>query len=482
MLADGVALPGYDPAAREIGAVHIGIGAFHRAHQAVYLDDCMALDAGHWRIRGISLRSASVRDQLNPQDGRYVVAERGPAGERLRLIGAVADVVVAPEDPARAIAAIADPRVHLVSVTVTEKGYCHDAATGVLDGAHPDIRHDLERPDHPRSAVGLLVAGLAARRRAGAAPPTLLCCDNLPDNGRLLARVLGAFAALRDDALATWIEREVASPSTMVDRIVPATMPDDIAGVADRIGLLDRGVVVTEPFRQWVVEDRWSGVRPALERVGVQLVGDVRPYEIAKLRMLNGAHSVLAYLGLRLGYSFVHEAIGDSVLAGLVRRLMTVEAAATLPVAAGLDADAYAATLLARFANPALEHRLAQIAADGSVKLPQRLLATIHLAEDHGLVPVAALVGVAGWMLHVAGYNLRGGSHAVEDPLAEILAEVATRAAGEPRELVRGLLSIEAIFGAHGLREPLVTRLSSYVEQLARDPADHLRQLAVSFH
>lgn len=473
-----VALPGYDPETRGVGVVHLGIGAFHRAHQAAYLDDCMAIAPGNWRVRGLSLRSPGVREQLAPQDGRYLLVEQDAAGDRLRLMGAVADVLVVPEDPARAVTALADPHVKLVSLTVTEKGYCHDPATGGLDVDHPDIAHDLAHPDRPRSAPGLVVAGLAARFAMGLAPPTLVCCDNLPDNGRVLAGVLSAYAALRSDRLSAWIEREVAAPSTMVDRIVPATTADDLARLRDRTGVEDRGAVKTEPFRQWVIADRWSGARPPLERVGAQLVGDVRPFELAKLRMLNGAHSLLAYLGLRLGHTYVHQAIADPALARLVRGLMLDEAAPTLPAAPGLDVARYADALLARFANPALHHRLLQIAMDGSQKLPQRLLGTVRDAYAREVEPAAALLAVAAWMLHATGRGPDGMRHAVDDPLAPTLAAATARGGGEPEALVRAMLGVDAVFGDLHRHEPAISALVAHVRGLLDDPAAHVQRTA----
>ena len=293
-----MAMPGYAPEAHGVGIVHLGIGAFHRAHQAVYVDDLLAVHGGDWRIMGVSLRSPAVRDQLVPQDGRYTLVERRGAGDVLLQIGSVAGVLVAGENPQAVIDLIAQPAVKIVSLTVTEKGYCHNPATATLDLAHPEIIHDLANPAAPRSAIGYLAAGLAARRTSGAPPPTVLCCDNLPENGAVLRRVLTAFARLHDPDLATWIDAEVAFPSTMVDRIVPAVTDADIARLADRIGVTDLAMVKTEAFSQWVIEDWFAGARPRFEDVGVQIVRDVRPFELAKLRMLNGSHSTLAYLGL----------------------------------------------------------------------------------------------------------------------------------------------------------------------------------------
>jgi fructuronate reductase len=439
-LRDDIARPGFHPATVGVGIVHLGIGAFHRAHQAVYVDDCLALGAGDWRILGVSLRSAAVRDSLVPQDGLYTLVERSSGAERLRIIGSVADVLVAAEDPARVIAAIADPAVHIVSLTITEKGYCHDPATGALDERHADIVHDRDHPATPRSAIGYLGAGLAKRKASGSGPLTMLSCDNLPHNGAVLRGVLTGFVAQQDSELANWIAAHVRFPATMVDRIVPATTDEDRAALAVRIGMDDAAMVKAEPFSQWVIEDDFAGSRPPFERVGAQLVADVRPFELAKLRMLNGAHSTIAYLGLMRGYRFVHEAIADSVIAATVRALMD-DAAATLPIVPGLDTATYAAALIDRFANSALEHRLVQIAMDGSQKLPQRLIGTIVDAHAAGREAAAAAVGLAAWMRHFAGPH-------VDDPLGDQLRAIGS-ASGDA-DLLYATLALEPVFGALG--------------------------------
>ncbi len=429
----------YDPRTVGTGVVHLGIGAFHRAHQAAYFDDLIAAGAGDWRICGVSLRSPDVRDRLVPQDCLYTLVEQGVRGIRKRVIGAIADVLVAREDPARVIAAIADPATRLVTLTVTEKGYCHDPATGRLDTGHADIAHDLASRDKPVSAIGYLVAGCARRRAETGAPLTILSCDNVPHNGALLRGVMVAFAALRDPSLAVWIADNVAFPSSMVDRIVPATTDADVAELARVTGVVDTAMVKAEPFTQWVIEDCFADRRPAFESVGAQMVSDVRPFELAKLRMLNGAHSTIAYLGLHHGISTVDEAMSHPDIAAVADALM-VEAASTLPPVPGLDPRGYAAALKHRFANPALKHRLAQIAMDGSQKLPQRLLGTIKAVHDRGDVPRAAATGVAAWMRHLSGPYLN-------DPLAERLRAAAH---DDPEQLVAAALAIEPVFGELG--------------------------------
>jgi fructuronate reductase len=440
-----VARPAYDRARLPVGIVHLGLGAFHRAHQAVYTEDALAEASGPFGICGVSLRSAGVRDRLAPQEGLYTVAEPSAAGARLRVIGCLKQILVGPEDPVAVVERIADPEVRIVSLTVTEKGYCHDPATGALMADHPDIRHDLEHPERPRSAPGTLIAGLDRRRLGGTAPPTVLCCDNLPSNGRTLRGVALAFAALRDDALARWIEGEVAFPCTMVDRIVPATTEEDARSIAARLGVHDAAPVLCEPFRQWVIEDRFVAPRPAWERVGAELVGEVAPYEEMKLRLLNGSHSALAYLGGLAGHEHVADAMRDAGFRTFLRRMMAEEVAPTLSVAT--DLAAYQASLLERFANPAIRHRTAQIAIDGSQKLPQRLLGPIRDQLQAG-GPIRHLaLAVAAWMRHAAGRDEQGRTIAIADPLAARFQAIAAGAGSDPAALAAGFLALREVFG-----------------------------------
>jgi fructuronate reductase len=448
-LADHVGKPKYDPTRLAVGIVHMGIGAFHRAHQAVYIDDLLADGAGDWRILGVSLRSAGVRDQLAPQDGLFTLVERDQDDLNLRVIGAVAGVLVAPEDPCAVINIISDPAVHIVSLTITEKGYCYDPASGSINWQHPDIVHDLQQPNDPVSAIGYLAAGLNKRRQEGRGQITIMSCDNLPHNGAVLQSVLLAFAQKRDPQLAKWIEDNCSFPATMVDRIVPATTPSDIQDLEQSLGVSDLAMVKAEPFSQWVIEDKFAGPHPDFGSVGAQMVADVRPFELAKLRMLNGSHSTIAYLGLQKGYQTVDQAIGDPAIAQTIKRLMLVEAAATLPPVPGLDVVAYANALLVRFANSALQHQLKQIAMDGSQKLPQRLLGTIADCHARGIRATAAAQGVAAWILHLSGPYLN-------DPLADDLRNAIASPELEAR--LDQCLSTEAIFGALG-REPWFKKL-----------------------
>src|SRR4051794_10713478 len=398
-LPNDVARPGYDRGAIATGIVHLGIGAFQRAHQAMYTEAALAAGDNRWGIVGASLRSPAVRDQLKPQDGLYTLAVRGAAGEKLQVIGAIKDVLVAPEGPQALLRALTDPAVGIVTLTVTEKGYCYDPATAALDEAHPDILHDLGRPALPRTVPGLLVEALRLRREAQTHSFTVLCCDNLPHNGRTVRSIIARFATLRDRALGGYIANEVAFPSTMVDRITPATTDEDRATIAARLGCEDAGPVVTEPFSQWVIEDRFPGGRPDWSIAGAEFVSDVAPYENMKLRLLNGSHSTLAYLGYLAGYETVSDTMKDPNYRRLAASVMD-DAATTLSMPPGADVVAYKRALVERFENPALRHRTWQICMDGSQKLPQRLLGSIRdrLAAGAPIDRLVIGVGGLGWV------------------------------------------------------------------------------------
>ncbi|WP_035691822.1 mannitol dehydrogenase family protein [Azospirillum halopraeferens] len=457
-LPDGVRRPRYDRAGLETGIVHIGLGAFHRAHQAVYTEDALDRAFGPWGICGVSLRSPETRDALAPQDDLYTVLVRDAGGERARVVGSVTESLVAPEDPAAVLERLVRPSVRVVTVTVTEKGYCHEPATGALDERHPGIVADIANPGAPQTLPGFLVEALARRRAAGTAPFTVLSCDNLPENGVVTAGILRRFAELRDPALARWIEDGVACPSSMVDRIVPATTAEDRAAVARLLGVEDAWPVVTEPFSQWVIEDRFPAGRPAWETVGAELTADVRPFERMKLRLLNASHSCMAYLGYLSGYETVAQTIADPAFARFVAGLMDAEVTPTLAMPAGVDLAGYKAALLRRFANPALKHRTWQIAMDGSQKLPQRLLGTIADRLAAGAPIDRLALGVAGWMRYVSGTDEQGRPIDVRDPLAARLRALADEAGPSASRLAPALLGVGDVFGGELPHHPEFVR------------------------
>ena len=471
------ARPGYDPAGVGVGIVHLGLGAFSRAHLAVHTDDALALDGGGWGIVGVSQRSRMVADQLTPQDGLYSVLERGRDRTGVRVIGSVREVLPAAHAWEASLARMADPRTRIVSLTVTEKGYRHDSAKGRLRSGDPELNADAQgRP--PRTVIGRLSAGLDARRAADAGDVTVLCCDNLPGNGHLVRDLVCEFALWRDARtggdLAGWIDRHVAFPSTMVDRITPATQPADRAEAARLLGLGDAGTVVTEPFSQWAIEDAFAAGRPAWERAGAIMTDDVTAYEVLKLRLLNGAHSTLAYLGALAGHEFIWQAVADPALAEVTRRLMAEDAAPTVAEPDGVDVDAYRDEVLDRFANPALGHAVDQVAMDGSQKLPQRLLDPARERLAAGADPVWISLAVAGWMRYVVE---RGPD--LDDPMADELAG-AVGAADDPRRIALALLRVESVFGADLAAAPVFAeRVAEWLGQLTdRGAAATLRAAA----
>lgn len=467
-LPPSVAVPGYDRSSVTPGIVHLGVGAFHRAHQAAYVDECLAAGEKGWGIVGASLQSASTADALEPQDGLYTLAERSSDGEKLRVIGSIEKVLVAPQDPGRLLDALTDPRIRIVTLTITEKAYLRNAA-GDLDAAHPGIAADLANPARPRTAHGFLVEALARRLAAGVPPFTILSCDNLPSNGATLHRLLAQFAALRDAALARHVEG-VSCPSSMVDRIVPATTDAGRARVSEALGVEDAWPVMTEPFRQWVIEDNFSAGRPDWERFGVTMVHDVSPFEEMKLRLLNGAHSAIAYLGLLAGHDTVAKSFGDPAIRRFVDALWS-EAATTLPAGVGLDPKSYVAALTARFDNTALQHRTAQIANDGSQKLPQRIVGSAldrraaGAGADHLMLTVAAWIRAA----ELRGTTLPAGHFT--DPLDAPLAKIA-EAAEPAKETVAAIFELAGFAGGSSHRPAL--------EKFASDHLDTLRKKGVA--
>ncbi len=437
-----VVLPGYDRAAITCGVVHLGIGAFHRAHQAVVFDDALNTGDLRWGIVAASLRSAGVRDQMTPQDGLYTMLVRDGSAEQARVIGAVRDVIVAPEDPQGLIDALASPDTHIVTLTVTEKGYKLDPSTGVLIEGDAQLAADLASLDSPQTAPGYLVAALAKRKAAGLPPFTAISCDNLPHNGTRLRNAVLELARRHDTALADWIASEGAFPETMVDRIVPATTAEDITALADRLGVEDQAMVKTEPFIQWVIEDKFCGPRPAFG-AGVQVTAAVAPWEEAKLRLLNGSHSGIAYLGGLACIDHVHEVLALPEARIFVEALWD-EAQTTLSPPPELDVAAYRRELMARFDNPTLKHRTRQIAMDGSQKLPQRLLATIAARLNAGQGIDALSLAVAAWVRWQAGIDDAGEAHVVDDPLAAQIS-ICLSAATTTEERVDAILRFDAV-------------------------------------
>jgi fructuronate reductase len=436
--------PTYDPARHGHGIVHLGIGAFHRAHQADYTDAALAAAGGDWRIVGASLRSVELADALNPQNGLFTLIERGASGVRARLIGSIERVVAASRVPEDLMTSLTDRRTRIVTMTVTEKAYGIDRRTMTVDVRHPAIAADLQMPTNPSGVLGLLTEALRRRRIARVEPFTILCCDNLADNGEFVRHGVIDFARRLDPALGDWIGEKACFPSCMVDRITPAATGQTREDALRLTSCIDQAPVETEPFTQWVIDDRFPSGRPAWEAGGALFVENVRPYEAMKLRMLNGAHSMLAYAGFLSGQRYVRDTAGPEGFAPLIERHFRA-AAATLPRLSGIDLSAYARQLLSRFANPAIGHETYQIAMDGTEKLPQRIFAPALEALESGLDIRPFAFAVAAWMRYCLGRLDDGTRFALRDPRE---AEIARLLSGvvAPSDVADALHALPNLF------------------------------------
>ena len=437
----GVEVPTYDRSGVTPGIVHFGVGAFHRAHQAMYLDRLLATDASAsgWGICGVGVRTAdaAMRDALGPQDGLFTLTLKHPDGAvETSVIGSIVEYLYAPDDPEKVIERLSDPATRIVSLTVTEGGYNFSPSTGEFDATNPDIVADLETSAPPRTVFGLVTEALARRRDRGVPSFTVMSCDNIQGNGHMARSTFLAYAQLRDPELAAWIESNTRFPNSMVDRITPATPPELAAEVADRTGVDDNWPVVAEPFTQWVLEDDFSMGRPALEQVGVQVVEDVTPYELMKLRLLNAGHQALCYFGYLLGYRYVHDASSDPDIRNLVRRYMTEEGATTLRPLPGVDVEEYIDTLLERFANPAIGDTIARLCQDSSDRIPKWLVPVIRERLERDQRSDLAAAVVASWTRYAEGTDEAGEPIDVVDPLAAELVPRAERSRTDPLAFV----------------------------------------------
>ena len=441
-LKAGIAKPAYDRARVRQGVVHVGPGAFHRAHQAPAFNSLLAHDP-RWGITGVSLHSPDVRDALTPQEGLYTLALLDEQVS-FQIIGAIKDVLVAPENPEAVLARLFAPETEIVTLTITEKGYCLDSS-GDLDLAHPSIRADLERPANPKTAIGYIAEALLRRRAAGAKPLVVISCDNLVDNGAKLGRAVLAFIGERDTEAAIELAETVEFPSTMVDSITPATDDALRARAAEAIGLTDRWPIQREAFTQWVLERHAHEDGPDWEAMGVTLTDSVSAFERAKLRILNASHSSLAYLGILKGRETVADAMADPELAAFARALMVEEITPSLTAPAGFDLVAYREAVLKRFRNPAMRHLLSQIAWDGSQKLPNRLFGLIEEALTAGRSVARPARTIAAWFLFLRLRAKNRGEKLV-DPLAPLLLETAARANNDAAHDVDLFLSLKPVF------------------------------------
>ena len=464
-LAGQVAVPTYDRGQLRPSIVHLGVGGFHRAHQAMYLDALAERRiTTEWGERGVGLLPGDRRmaDALIPQDCLYTLVARSAEGDVAQVIGSLTAYAFAPADPEQVLQMLADPATRIVSLTVTEGGYNVDDKTGVFDAQNPAVRADLENPAAPQTVFGYVCAGLARRRAAGLTPFTVMSCDNLQGNGKIARTAFVSFARLQDEALAAWIEANVAFPNGMVDRITPQTTDADRAMVAETFGIADAWPVVCESFKQWVIEDHFTNGRPPLEEVGVQIVPDVHPYETMKLRLLNASHQAMAYLGYLAGYRYADETMADPELRTFIARFMDDEVTPLLPPVPGIDLADYKRTLLERFANPKIKDTLARLATDGSDRMPKFVLPSLSEALAQGRPHRLLTLVVAAFIRYLRGVDERGEEIVLNDNRADELRRLARENPRDPRPV----LGVRRVFGDLGDREAWVNELTAAIQEL----------------
>ena len=462
--------PGYDRAKTRIGFAHIGVGAFHRCHQAEYTEDVLEAGADDRAEIGVDIRPPSIEEQLDPQDGLYTRLLVDGESADARVIGSIRRVLDAGNEPGKVVEALADPAIDVISMTVTEKGYCHVPATGVLDWTRQEIAADLARKTGRKSLPGFLAEVLAARMAANA-PVTLLSCDNIPGNGGILHAVVSSFAEGVDQHLARWIADNVRFPSTMVDRIVPATKPEDLRRVEELAGYRDDGAVVGEPFRQWVIEDDFNRPRPRWDVAGAEFVSDVEPYEFVKMRVLNACQSALSYFGALSGLGTTCDDVGDPLLKDFVSGMILDETAAVLPQVPSMEVGAYLRLTLARLGNAAIRHGNHQIATDGSQKINQRILQPLRDRIAMSLASPLLETAVSAWIVYLARSQPAFGSlWQADDPLMPFVEGAARDCSADIGRFARLIVANRAVFG-DGLADDagFANRLASISGSLLAD-------------
>lgn len=446
-LAAEVQLPAYSLSDTRQGIAHIGVGGFHRAHQAYYTDALMNTgEALDWAICGVGLRAEDrrARDDLKEQDYLFTLFELGDSDDtEVRVIGAIRDMLLAEDGAQALIDKLADPQIRIVSLTITEGGYCIDDSNGEFMAHLPQIQHDLAHPGAPTTVFGFLCAALEKRRGAGTPAFTIMSCDNLPHNGAVTRKALLAFATLRNTGLRDWIEQNVSFPNAMVDRITPMTSTAHRLQLADKHAVDDTWPVVCEPFVQWVLEDKFVNGRPAWEKVGVQFTDDVSPYEEMKIKLLNGSHLALTYLGFLKGYRFVHETMNDPLFVRYMRAYMDLDVTPQLAPVPGIDLDDYKDTLVARFSNQAIADQLERVCSDGSSKFPKFTVPTINRLIADGRETRRAALVVAAWALYLKGVDENGDTYSIPDPRAVFCQALVA----EDASMTERLLAVEEIFG-----------------------------------
>ena len=471
-LAPGIRVPTYQRNGLPHSIVHVGVGGFHRAHQAVYLDDLLHLPGNReWGMIGVGLlkHDARIRDAMRSQDCLYALVERGAVGESARIIGSIIDFIFAPEESESVLAKMASPDCRIVSLTITEGGYYVNSGTGEFDTDHPDIKRDLANPGKPACSFGYLIEALDRRRKRGLAPFTVMSCDNMQSNGDVTKKMLTAFAHLRDPVLGRWVADNVAFPNAMVDRITPATTDEHRALTREKFGIDDAWPVMTEPFKQWVIEDHFSQGRPAWDKVGAQMVADVLPYEKMKIRLLNASHQAMCYIGMLVGHTLAHEAMEDPRIRKLVQTMMDVEVTPHLPAVPGIDLAEYKKTLIERFANPAIRDQLARIGTEGSARIPKFVLPSVIDALPRGAPVKLMAFTVAAWFRYLTGKDDNGNPLPINDPMEARITETARRGGADPT----AMLSLRELFGdelpkANPFSQEVAQALKSFYEKGAK--------------
>ena len=455
----------YDIDKLTTGIVHIGIGAFHRAHQAVFTDDLLALDPS-WKITAVSLRSADIQRQMQPQDYLYSVVERLNNVENARVIGAIDRVIVAPEYPQDVIQALASPHTKVVTITITEKGYCRDFSGQHLDIKNEGIKHDLLNPQSPQTFVGFFIEAFRKRQQLGE-KLTVISCDNLPSNGKITRNIVMEYAEIVDSGLAKWIDSNINFCSSMVDRIVPARTQLDIDRSVNVLGMEDRCIIVTEPFKQWVIEDNFAAEKPAWNQVGALFAKDIEPFEDMKLRLLNGAHSALAYVGFLMGYEYIHQAIRDDGCLKLIK-LLHKDLQTTLEDVPDIDFKEYSKTIIQRFSNEGVPYKTSQVASDGSQKLPQRLIKPLSIIlSRQGYVSNSIAFVIASWCYYLKGVKEDGEAYTITDPMGEKLVDRANRKFKNYSEFIADILSFSGVCNSELLaRQDFINKVSRYCEMI----------------
>lgn len=471
-----IQVPGYDRQKVGQALMHVGVGGFHRAHQALYTDDLLNQgEDSTWGFCGVGLlkHDARIRDVMRSQDCLYTLVERSVAGDTARIIGSIVNFAFAPDAPEAVIEQMSSPATRILSLTITEGGYYIDQSTGELDAKHPDLQHDLAHPYEPSCSFGYILEALDRRRLRGLAPFTLMSCDNIQSNGEVAKKMLTTFAELRDPNLRNWLDSNVLFPNSMVDRITPATTDEHRGLVREKFGIDDGWPVMTESFKQWVIEDHFVQGRPKWEQVGAQMTSDVLPYEKMKLRLLNASHQALCYIGMLLGYQLVHETMEDAGIRKLVEKMMDEEVTPILSPVPGVDLGDYKKTLIERFANPAIRDQLSRIGIYGSSGIPKFVLPTVVDQLQRGGAIKLLCFTIASWFRYLDGVDESGKEVPMLDPMAPQLRERAKAAGRDPRKL----LGMREVFSEELANDPTVVQqvsdiLKSFYQEGARATLD----------